>query len=67
MPQKSCTRLTLQDGCVRMAISRKIGTYCQTERDVNVTRKRAIFSSTECDVAWLTWFKYRIPYGYSYG
>lgn len=51
MPQKSCMRLTQQDGCVRMASSRKIGTYCQRERDVNVTRKRAIFSSTECDVA----------------
>lgn len=51
MPQKSCTRLTLLDGCVRMASSRKIGTYCQRERDVNVTRKRAIFSPTECDVA----------------
>lgn len=51
MPQKSCTRRTLQDGCVRMASSRKIETCCQTERDVNVTRKQAIFSSTECDVA----------------
>lgn len=51
MPQKSCTRLTLHDGCVRMASSRKIETCCQTERDVNVTRKQAIFSSTECDVA----------------
>ena len=38
-------------GCVRMASSRKIETCCQTERDVNVTRKQAIFSSTECDVA----------------